>query len=364
MIDSNSVLYKRLSIQQWRNPRDQMQDFEQFLEPPLKSIDDLLISAWNGHIPFLFSLISLIEPRVFVELGTHYGGSFFAACQILKTQDNQQKVAIAIDSWKGDKHSRQYDETVYDGFMEILNKKYSEFAIAIREQFDQALKYFSDESIDLLHIDGCHTYEEVRNDFDLWKKKVTKDGVILIHDTTERKEDFGVWKLWEEISNEYVSFNFLHSHGLGVIIFGNNPLVPVIEYISSNLLASKLFERNFELLGCDYILKKRNQILSESVADFVQLKSSYTNACVAVDELGVKLQNEIKKNIQLVEKYDTAKKQMEIAEKESQFMQKEFLKSQSENCKIRSSFSFRIGWFISSPFRFIYERIIRKFYGI
>jgi hypothetical protein len=32
-----------------------------------------VLSAWNGHIPFAMCLMDLAKPRVFVELGTHWG---------------------------------------------------------------------------------------------------------------------------------------------------------------------------------------------------------------------------------------------------------------------------------------------------
>ncbi len=81
-----------------------------------------------------------------------------------------------------------------------------------------ALATFSDESIDLLHIDGYHTYEAVYEDFHNWLPKVKPGGIILLHDISARiKEDFGVWRFWEEISPQYESFGFSHSFGLGVI---------------------------------------------------------------------------------------------------------------------------------------------------
>jgi hypothetical protein len=42
----------------------------------------------------------------------------------------------------------------------------------------------------------------------------------MLHDVAERGRDFGVWKLWGEISHRYPSFAFRHGHGLGILGVG------------------------------------------------------------------------------------------------------------------------------------------------
>lgn len=87
----------------------------------------------------------------------------------------------------------------------------------MRMLFEDALKHFNDDSIDLLHIDGFHTYEAVSADFANWHPKVKPGGIILFHDVQARVQDFGAWKFWEDIRDQHETFTFNHGFGLGVL---------------------------------------------------------------------------------------------------------------------------------------------------
>ena len=123
----------------------------------------------------------------------------------------------AVDTWAGDPHSLRYGEEVYTNVQRYNSETYPSFSRLLRTTFDDALPSFPDSSIDLLHIDGMHTYEAVKHDFESWFPKVAPGGIVLLHDTAHRHADFGVWRLWEELSHNHEAFEFHHSHGLGVI---------------------------------------------------------------------------------------------------------------------------------------------------
>lgn len=175
---------------------------------------------WVGHIPFAFWLVKTLRPERIVELGTHRGNSYCAFCQaITKLQLNTH--AFAVDTWNGDIHM---DPEV--GVLEDLEAyhapRYGGFSTLLQMTFDEAREIIEKGSVDLLHIDGTHTYEEVKHDFENWKTAMSPKSVVLFHDTYLRRDKYEVWKLWNELSTKHPSFEFQHSFGLGVLGVGED----------------------------------------------------------------------------------------------------------------------------------------------
>ena len=175
--------------------------------------------SWIGHIPFLQWLIAESKPITYVELGVHTGNSFCAAADALRILSQESK-CYAVDTWEGDHQAGYYGEDVHKELKEYIYKNRYNNVTLIRKDFNAAVCDFSDESIDLLHIDGLHTYEAVKNDYETWLPKMSSKGIILFHDIEVKEQDFGVWKLWDELIDKYPSFSFKHYHGLGVLFVG------------------------------------------------------------------------------------------------------------------------------------------------
>ena len=182
-------------------------------------VDDYMPSAWIGHAPFMKFLIKELKPKTFVELGVHNGFSYFVACQAIK-ECNLFTKAFAVDNWLGDAQTGEYDERVFNN-VKYINKKYSKFSTIIKSSFAQALPSFKNNSIDLLHIYGFHSYENVKEDFENWLPKVSQNGIILLHNIHVRRKTFGVYKFWRELKQNFTTIEFTGSHGLGVVFLGD-----------------------------------------------------------------------------------------------------------------------------------------------
>ena len=229
------------------------------------------MSAWIGHVPFAMYLIDILRPKTFVELGSHYGVSYCAFCQAVKNLGLDTR-CYAIDTWAGDPHAGFYGPEVLLDLKEHHDPLYGGFSRLVQSTFDEALGHFPDKTFDLLHLDGYHTYEIMKRDFEQWLPKMSERGVILLHDINVRERDFGGWKLWGELKQQFPNFEFIHSHGLGVLGVGQN-FPPALEALFNCSEQEAITTRNFfSQLGARLEAAQELQTLRQTAAQLPALQ--------------------------------------------------------------------------------------------
>ena len=158
-----------------------------------------------------------------VEVGTARGGVFYALCKIA---GDKAKV-ISIDM-PGGQFGGGYVETDIETF-KTFRKDAQELSFIRKDSHKESTKkelqkILGKDEIDLLFIDGDHTYKGVKKDWEMYSPLVREGGIIAFHDVCFHKymPTCEVEKLWKEIKDKYKHFEFIDPQdktwgGIGVL---------------------------------------------------------------------------------------------------------------------------------------------------
>jgi predicted O-methyltransferase YrrM len=148
----------------------------------------------------LFEIVSTLQPKNAMEIGTCGGGTLFMTCRVA----DPCATVISVD-WSGGKFGRGYvwpRKFVYRRFakdnqnLHLLRKNSHD-----AKTFDVVRSLLRGKPLDFLFIDGDHTYNGVRADFEMYAPLVRSGGIVAFHDIAKHPPKTGceVNRLWNEI---------------------------------------------------------------------------------------------------------------------------------------------------------------------
>ncbi|MEO6695005.1 MAG: class I SAM-dependent methyltransferase [Ignavibacteria bacterium] len=165
------------------------------------------------------------KPKVIAEIGTWNGGTFYVWTRI----NPQAKKIISIDLPDG-QFGGGYDSKRIKFFKEFAYDRDASQLYFIRGDSkaktttDELEKILNGDKIDFLYIDGDHTYEGIKKDFEIYLNFLSNDGLIGFHDINTHKDGYGVVKFWNETKVKYRYEEFIKKDskvmGNGLIYLG------------------------------------------------------------------------------------------------------------------------------------------------
>jgi predicted O-methyltransferase YrrM len=176
-----------------------------------------------GEIESLLQLVKPLELRTVLEIGTARGGTLF----LLATVASDDALLVSVDLPLG-RFGGGYAKPrrrIYRAFgrrdqqVKLLQADSHE-----RDTRERVRRMLGQRAVDLLLIDGDHTYEGVRLDVHDYAPLVREGGLIVLHDIAPGDENDvgGVPRFWQELKGtigvvEMVEDWHQGGFGLGVV---------------------------------------------------------------------------------------------------------------------------------------------------
>lgn len=174
-----------------------------------------------SEITALAKIVKASSPKRILEIGTNRGGTLYIWCRY--TDANK---IVSLDLPEGDFGGGYPPSKI--PFFESFAENTGSIEFFLRNSHHpetlEKIKSCFEEPIDFLFIDGDHTYDGVKSDFEMYKPLVAENGIIALHDIVHHPNhpDVEVDKFWNEIKERYETKEIIASEeqdwgGIGVV---------------------------------------------------------------------------------------------------------------------------------------------------
>jgi predicted O-methyltransferase YrrM len=223
------------ALQGWRRIRRIAREKRTF-----SNVDDLLDFIFGRDASFirpsqirdeiraLLCLVKSIQPKTMMEIGTNNGGTLFLWTRV--AQEDAEIISLDLPNGEFGGGYPRWKRPLYTSFALPRQRIHLLQADSHRETSLQATrKLLRGKKLDYLLIDGDHTYEGVKRDFEMYAPLVRAGGVIAFHDIVEHSfATCQVDRFWREIksrfpSQEFVAIPRVNWAGIGVINWPGQP---------------------------------------------------------------------------------------------------------------------------------------------
>jgi cephalosporin hydroxylase len=173
----------------------------------------------RAELGALVDLLTPMPPRNLLEIGTATGGTLFVWCQVAASEGRIYSIDLPGGEW-GDGYPA-WKIPLYKRFARpgqtvhlIRGDSHAEATL------EELCRSLDGQLIDFLFIDGDHSYESAKRDFEMYSPLVRKGGLVGFHDIVNK--DCPVDRLWGELKQGHQFWEFVESRdqgwaGIGVL---------------------------------------------------------------------------------------------------------------------------------------------------
>lgn len=141
------------------------------------SLDHAIITMTIRQAAYLFGLIRQMKARKVIEIGRYKGGATLVIAAAINGEGEFWSIDVGEKETRlhGDGLSRPFDDQISD-----ICKRFGLSVNLIVE--DSRTVQIDTGEVDLVVIDGDHSYDGVKNDFERFGKRVRLGGAVLLDD--------------------------------------------------------------------------------------------------------------------------------------------------------------------------------------
>ncbi|MFY3740381.1 MAG: GT2 family glycosyltransferase/cephalosporin hydroxylase [Candidatus Nitrosomirales archaeon] len=247
----------------------------------------------RSEIHILLEILAKYKPKTLLEIGTANGGTLFLFCNVA----DPEAMILGIDMPHGNFGGEFYPDwkiPFYESF--ATNKQRIHLIRADSHDIislEKVTRILGQRRLDLLFIDGDHSYDGVKRDFEMYSSLAAEGCIIAFHDINPGpKEEVGdVPRFWNEIKRKYPHLEIVdgtRSAGIG-LLFLESHISRSIE-VSRTILEFKRKQIENNPLGLLLAIYSERPDLQNAFPEV--LEGNYTRLLKWADDVSRGLTNE------------------------------------------------------------------------
>ena len=148
----------------------------------------VLMTQVRSEILALGKILKAYTPTHSLEIGTNYGGTLLLLCSV--SSPTAQIISVDLPSGRFGGGYPKRKIPLFRQFPKSGQRLHLIRGDSHRQETKKrALRILNGKPLDYLFLDGDHTYEGVRQDFEMYAPLVRSGGIIALHDIARHHEN-------------------------------------------------------------------------------------------------------------------------------------------------------------------------------